>query len=157
LINALYSAGRDKKEITRVVKEYIGIVNEAGIRSYSDYVDILSLSIVFEIPVGKVADYPQYEDGITKYLKSGDISKIDNLKYADFYGTFADYITGKISTEEFSSYMENKWYSTCEEFYWFDAHKSKEDVYTGYWSWLATAIIKKKAVANAKIRYVPNL
>jgi hypothetical protein len=51
--------------------------------------------------------------------------------------------------------MENLWYSTCEEFSWFDTHKSKENVYMGYWSWLAAAIIKKKGIKVEKMKYVP--
>jgi hypothetical protein len=157
LINALYSAGREKKEVEGVVKEYIDIVNnnKVGINSYNDYVDILSLSVIFKIPISKTGEYSKFEDGMTEYLKSGDIEKIYNLKFADFYGAFADYITDKISTADFSSYMENKWYSTCEEFSWFDTHKSKESVYMGYWSWLAAAIMKKKAVQKEEITYVP--
>jgi hypothetical protein len=155
LINALYSAGRDKVETTSVVKEYINNIGKVGVNSYNDYIDILSLAVVFEVPNNKVKDNLRFKDGITEYLKTGDRGEISNLKYADFYGVFADYVTDKISTEDFSSYMENKWYSNCEEFSWYDTHKSKENVYTGYWSWLAAAIMKKKSVQKQNIKYIP--
>jgi hypothetical protein len=155
LINAFYSAGRDKTETTRLVKEYINIVNEVGVHSYNEYVDILSLKIIFGITERLVTDCSGFEDDLTAYLRAGDAKKMSNLKYGDYYGIFADYAMGQISDQAFVTYMENEWYDKCSDFSWFDTHKSKDNIYMGYWSWLAAAIIKMKSAKMQMIKYVP--
>jgi len=39
-------------------------------------------------------------------------------------------------------YLDNKWYKANVDVGWYDSHKSKIDVYTGYWSFEAGAVAK---------------
>lgn len=90
------------------------------------------------------------------FLKNGEILNTESkLLYADYYIVFYQYATGQTDFTEFSAYMNNRWYDSNEAMYWYDSHKKKEDVYTGYWCWLAAALMKIRKATCKDVSYVP--
>ena len=77
------------------------------------------------------------------------------IKYEN-YEFFFDYLAGNVNYSDFTTFIENKWYSTCSDLYWFNNLKSKQDIYTGYWCWLGAAVLKMKKVKSSMIKYIPN-
>ena len=109
-----------------------------------------------------VSDNIKYIIESSEYLKDKLISLLfneetenSNLYYPNEYKVFSDYLEGLSDLNSFRTFMSDKWYEGCKELSWFDSHKSSEDVYTGYWSWVAGACLKLKGDSNVQINYVP--
>ena len=49
-------------------------------------------------------------------------------------------------------YIENKWYKANVDVGWYDSHKSKVDVYTGYWSFEAGAVAKILGLDDSSLK-----
>lgn len=103
----------------------------------------------------------KYDDALVEELKNyvfNENTKCKNaeLMYPNDYGIFLDFLNKKVSTDEFIEYMDNDWYASCKECYFYDSHKTDNETYTGYWSWLAAAILKMMAINNAACRFIPS-
>lgn len=163
LISAEYSCGYSKKKITGTFNKYIENVVQSKISSYNEYADILALSIIFtvsETTKGIIIEATEYDDDLTnmmkEYLQTGKFhDSNESLNYPQQYEIFRHFLDEKIDTDEFAGYMNSKWYNSCKEFYFYDSHLSKEKVYTGYWSWIAAAVLKMKNVSNIDSIYIP--
>ena len=161
LINAKYSLGLQKDEIISDVNELFNYVCEIG--SYKDMIHYLSLAIVFDIDKKRLNNILQceiYDDKLVYQLKEyifGDNKKSNNtcLKYPDHYKPFYDFIDKTIKTSEFVKFMDNQWYDTCKDYSFYDSHKNDKKTYTGYWCWLAAAIIKIKSINDVAGKYIP--
>ena len=64
-------------------------------------------------------------------------------------------LENKISTEKFIEYMDKTWYDSCKDFSFYDAHNNKNKTYTGYWCWLAAAVLKIRSINNVSGKYIP--
>ena len=155
MIHLMYSAGRKKAEIAEFVSKYLDTVSQVGISSYNDYVDVLSFSILFDRVIDEEIRTDEFEDGLTEYLRTGNKESLSFLRYEEFYGIFRQYIIRSASLSDFADYMENKWYPSCKDFSWYETHEAKGNIYVGYWSWLAAAILKKTDSKEVHIKYVP--
>lgn len=164
-LTAQYSRGDTKEEIKDTFFEYLNYVSKTQIKSYIEYIDILSLGILFDIEFGKIETFVIDEDlkdsltkGLEQYLKTKKIEITDeDVLFPKEFKEFYDYLVGKKDKGEFLSFIKNSWYMSCTDFYWFDSHNSKEDIYAGYWSWLGAAILKMKDdKLNEIIQYIPS-
>ena len=161
LINAKYSLGLQRDEIITDVNELFNYVCEVS--SYNDMINYLSLAIVFDIDKKRLKSILQcktYDDILISELKGyilGEKKEYDNLllKYSDHYKLFCDFIDEKIEKSEFIEFMDNQWYDTCKDCSFYDSHKNDKKTYTGYWCWLAAAIIKMKSIKDISGIYIP--
>lgn len=159
LFTAKYSIGASKQELKKIFDDYIEILQIIKTNEYGEYVDVMAIGVLFDMnlkDLQTIAGNDGLHDGIVNVLVNyPDISN-KPLCYPQYYQAFYDYITGKTDIEEFSKYLSVTWYDSSKEFSWYDSHKSKENVYVGYWCWLAAACIilrKEKSIYN--IPYIP--
>lgn len=161
LLTALYSAGADKEEVAEIFQSYLGCVRKCGITTYADMIDLLALAILFQEKYETIKDLmvPAYKDALAGFLESdikGVSDKLDGtLLFEGYFRPFYQYAVGEMNIEEFLLYMTEVWYGTNSDMSWYDAHKSKQDVYVGYWSWLAAALIKVKGDIAKDAAYIP--
>lgn len=157
LINAKYSIGALKPEMKKVVCEYINIIKEIGVNNYEEYINVISLAILFDLmdEVAEISTKEPLNDRLTDILM-GKPNVEKELRFKEYYGQFCNYLEGFIGLIEFEKYMNEEWYKSSEGMYWYDSHKSTEDVYTGYWSWLAAACLKvKKEGEHGTVQFIP--
>lgn len=163
LLSAEYSAGRSKEQIKRTFTEYLSLLKDVPISSYADMVDALALAILYdcsESDIAAILNETKFDDALTRkmkdYILSGAYSTCKaSLEYESHYQVFDEYLNGELDLKEFLKYMENGWYNSCTDFAFFDAHKNIENVYTGYWCWLAAAVLKMNAVTEVVSSYIP--
>lgn len=164
LISAKYSIGAAKQEVQQIYFQYLKALKQCSISDYAEMVDTLSLAILLDTAadaIGFVLENTDYaSDALIDVLKSkisGDkkILEKGQLLFPEQYEMFYRYITGTMDTESFVKFMENEWYALCKDFAWFDSHKSTENTYVGYWSWLAGAVLKINAVAVSEKKFIP--
>lgn len=164
LLSAKYSVGAVKQEVQRIYFQYLKAFKQCSISDYAEMVDILSLAILFDTAADDIRfalENTEYaSDALVSVLKSklsGEKPALENgqLLFPEQYEIFYQYITGSINTESFIAFMEDKWYALCSEFAWFDSHKSTENIYVGYWSWLAGAALKINAAVVSEKQYIP--
>lgn len=162
VLTAEYSLGCDKQEMMSSFKEYLSWASISRISNYAEYVDMLSLSILFDIPyedIKGILDQQQFGDALTEclidYLRTGFyvIKQSVDLQFSKAYDAFTDFLAEK-NVEEFNDFMNNKWYDLNQDAYWYDSHKSKENIYAGYWCWLAAAVLKMVGMTSEG-KYIP--
>lgn len=164
LIAAKYSVGASKQEVGRCVRMYLEALKNCAIADYAELADVLSFAVLFELSVSDVCfvmEYTAYDsDALVCALKnhvesSVALAETDALLFPKDYGVFYHYIQGSVNLDSFLAYMEEEWYASCGDFAWFDSHKSVENIYVGYWSWLAGAVLKMNSVQVTDKRYIP--
>lgn len=52
-------------------------------------------------------------------------------------------------------YLANEWYQGQNDTGWYDAHKSKEDIFSGYWSFVSGAIVKILELDDSSLKDTP--
>ncbi|MCH5249594.1 MAG: DUF1910 domain-containing protein [Lachnospiraceae bacterium] len=164
LFTAEYSYGASKDELERTFSEYCNLVKESAVDSYSEMVDLLSISILLDWQenVKWIKNNETFDDSLIKSLKAylygdGQINDASlDLKYPDYYKVFAEYLDGIKDAEELIQYVNKEWYSSSIDMSWYDSHLSKEDIYVGYWCWLAAAVLKIKECSISNEKYIPS-
>lgn len=164
LLSAKYSIGASKHEVRRYYLKYLETVEQCGVSDYAEMIDILSLAILLDITLDNIKFILENTDydvdsiicALKEILKKHDlVTESDYLLFPQEYEVFYKYIKGNIDTKNFLKFIEEEWYGLCKNFAWYDSHKSKENSYVGYWSWLAGAILKFNSVVPKDVRYVP--
>ena len=160
LISAKYSLGLPKEELDDDVKAYLRFIEEPD--SYNEMIDILSMMIIFGEDAGlykEISSNTKYDDALIAKLKNvlsiSSNGTLSNLKFPDRYEIFMNYLNGKIEADKFIRYIDEKWYNTCSNDYFYDSHKKGTSTYTGYWCWLAAALLKIHPLSEAKGKYIP--
>ena len=166
LFVAEYSYGAMQEELTSIFLKYTEVLKVAGIRSYSDMVDLLSIGILLDCQIDKdwLSEVKQFDDALTINLKRvlnkenvREHSDSGELKYPKYYKIFLDYLYNKITLPQLEDYVLNEWYKESSELSWYDSHLSKENVFVGYWCWVAAAVVKGKGETVGVSKYIPNL
>lgn len=162
ILFAMYSRGDSKQSLKNQFRVYLKHLSQSRISSYYEIVVIISLAILFDITKSEIEfifDESHYDDSLIKTLKvfidTGKITVSDNVLFYEEYRSFYDYISDEINLADFQVFMNNEWYSTCKDLYWFDNLKSKQAIYTGYWCWLGAALLKMKKAKKIEIKYIP--
>lgn len=164
-LTAQYSRGDSKEDIRATFCEYLKYAGKSKIDSYSDYVDILSLSIIFDVNADKLEGIRKEtakEDALVSCLYSYIAKKripengSSKLAFPEVYSVFyASLVGGKDEVQTMLSFIKKGWYESCKDVYWYDSHKSKEDIYAGYWCWLGAAVLKTKGFSCKFFKYLP--
>lgn len=159
LFTAKYSMGASGEELKQLFNVYLDTLMEIKTNEYAEYVDAIAIARLLNIDmtkIEKIRETDDLSDGLTATLmKYPDVSK-EVLRYPNYYQPFYDYISGKTGKDAFMNYMSSAWYPSSEEFAWFDADKSKEDIYVGYWCWIAAACLKlRKEETSSDASFIP--
>lgn len=154
-INALYSYGNSYDEMKPVVSKYIRILSEIKVSSYSEYIDAVSMSIIFDIDLDDKSIAENYmNDRVVNMLLNND--NTNTVFYPSEYNVFIDYLEDKIKSSELKKFISDDWYNNCKDLYWYNSHMSEEKIYSGYWCWIAGACLKLKNEVDISMDYVPS-
>lgn len=113
-------------------KELDLLVKRIRLEEFDDYLVNLLLK---EIGADWEKDGQQFEfDGIYNSLKN--IMESDSMESCDLL----------------ELYLRQEWYDIHRECVWYNTHKSKQNLYDGYWSFEAGAIAKIKKIDDANMK-----
>ena len=164
LMSAKYSIGASRQEVQKLYMKYLEAVKNSSVADYAEMVDILSLAILLDVSIENIEcvlkntafDADALVSVLKNIIQKKDLAtESDDLLFSEIYGVFYQYIRGNVDKGKFLKYMEEEWYDSCKNFSWYDSHKSAENVYVGYWSWLAGAVLKMNTIIVTDRRYIP--
>ncbi|MHC6201993.1 PoNi-like cognate immunity protein [Breznakiellaceae bacterium SP9] len=149
-----YSAGKSKDDIIKKYNKAIQFM-ENGLEKTSGYVQalwLISIAILLNInndefnKLVKIIDEKGIEDYLINYLISFRIKdrKItEKITFKEPYKRLIDIINVPDKRNEcIKVYLKDVWYNGHKDCYWHNNHKSKENIYFGYWSFETGAIVK---------------
>jgi hypothetical protein len=166
-----YSAGYPLEEVK---KDYIEVLN--GLFQYwsdskelSKRLNMVALGVMLEIEdeyfdiLARFIDETGEKEYMFDYLIHSRKPewKISDNVYSDEVFGWIKKVTqmDKPDAEAFmAKYLKSTWYSTHDDFYWYDNHKSKVNTYFGYWCFEAGAIVKVMGLDDTSFkdnRYYP--
>jgi len=181
LIYLLYSYGSPKNDILEAYQNYAqkalesaSMPNSEGL-TYSDVELLSSLAILLDINQDSATFIDTIKNKCTddefncedifiqfffRYMKFGKPMSVDDCKiqdkgYVDLAKVLLAPETEKL--ELFKEFMQKKWYKANKESPWYDFHKSKEEIYVGYWAFECAAIAKIYGFNIDDIKLLPYL
>lgn len=154
-VNIEYSMGKDlnilREDYKKLLKYYSRMWDvEYG---YIGLVRILSMGVMLSIET-RCFDRLEakiLESGLDDYLLNFLLKVIDKkwrlcakeFVFKDIYEPLRVIIEEPNNSKriiEIKEYLEQQWYLIHKETAWFDSHKSKQNIYYGYWSYEAGAV-----------------
>ncbi|WP_149244338.1 PoNi-like cognate immunity protein [Dyadobacter sp. 32] len=145
-------------------------LNQYGLGAYDEMLWMLSLGYLLDVPneyfkkLVEVID----RDGVKDYLfefiiraKIKDRQPITEESYQEFFGvpqTFnklrqaikeSDKTKAEVLVKEF---VTKDWYKNHKEVGWYNSHKSKHNIYFGYWSFETAAVVKIMGLDDSGFR-----
>ncbi|MBC1649719.1 PoNi-like cognate immunity protein [Listeria booriae] len=166
-LNALYSSGATLEEIKEFIPEIIDIMEKAW-KSESCYVEmvwLLSVGIMLEIPeeqmkrLQEIVKSDGAEDYLLNYLMKNDCGNsvttspfLHDVPYKSLQ--FVIESDGEVATNLLKQYLSDEWYAGHDDMGWYDSDKSKEDIYSGYWSFESGAIAKIKGLDDTDLKTI---
>lgn len=160
LVSAKYSMGFSKEEIANDVLALFSYFT--SVNSYNEMINYLSFAILFDISgsnLDAIIDNEEYDDPLVGKLKAYFCEKqgahSDALLYPNYSKPFFDFLNNVIDLKTFIKYIDEEWYDSCKDLYFYDSHKNSNQTYTGYWCWLAAAILKMKSEKAVFSSFIP--
>lgn len=172
LVNLLYSAGEDIEIISNAYQKllfYYGKMWKSDY-GYFELIRILSMGVLLEIEPEHFAELEKkiVDENFNDYLVNYLLAHIDDdwqLKSDTFIfpGIYDDLKViieqeDEIAIPLLEEYLLKKWYLNHKDAAWYNSHKSKQDIYYGYWSYEAGAIVKCLGLDNSflqNVKYYP--
>ena len=131
-----------------------------GLDDYNRTIWILSLGILLDVElsifekIANVIDKIGRKDFLFDYLISIKIANREiskDLLLPKFFGFLKECIETK-NVENLKQYLDKKWYKSMKITYWYDNHKSSNDVHFGYWSFESGAIVKILGLDDSNLK-----
>ena len=145
LISARLSHGDKKDVLVSDFMKYAGCIFQVGFSSYSECVDFYSLAVILGVKDFYIPIPSEYNDDLinilVSYVKDEEPKLHNKLNYRDYYGLFVEYFLGNKSLDDLINYVNDGWYQSSVDFYWFNSHLKNDDVYAGYWCYVASALL----------------
>lgn len=168
-INLMYSKGEKIFSIRDKYIKLVSLYSKMWCRDYGyiELIRILSLAVLLDIKENEISSLFDkiQEDGFDDYLSNYLILYIKSdwnfeskmFVFSGIYDQLKIIIeeTNKSKSLLLENYLTQSWYSNHHDAAWFDSHKSKEDVYYGYWSFEAGAIAKILNIDDSSLKDVP--
>lgn len=82
------------------------------------------------------------------------IKQLNLMKDFKIYNELFKYASSNNCENEIKVFMNEKWYDLCSDFSWYESHKNNNDTYVGYFSFVASAIIKHNKIDSKNIKYI---
>lgn len=154
LLVAGYSDGTKIEELQKGFIDFIQTVHVNWPYAwYSETMWILSWGILLDIDNNMMASFLQevekeyHDDWLMSFLLAykveGYKNNAEKVRFKKPYQAVKDIIEkGNNKENKLAEYLQTKWYNQNTEAGWYDTHKSKENTYSGYWSFETAAIVK---------------
>lgn len=152
----MYSRGDDIISIRECFTELLeGEIFVSNLHNrYVDFLWLFSIGILLEMDdvLLKRLIYLVERDNLNDRL----IDFLIEFRYSEWNGKSTSFLhdnpykafdqiinTNKLAaTERLKQYLEKEWYKGHNDIGWYESHKSKENIYSGYWSFESAAIVK---------------
>lgn len=155
ILVAKFSSGENLAELIPLLKKEIFYAEESW-NAESGYVEMLwmlSMGIMLGIEdmefnkLVVLVDRDILEDYIIDYLITYRVKGRKISEKIEFDNPYKSIVQITKSSKEdaqslLKKYLEREWYKGHNDSYWYDNHKSDENIYFGYWSFEAGAIVK---------------
>jgi hypothetical protein len=153
-IYASYSCGKTIEELRQGYDALVNVGMKVNLLSYSQLIDIASFAVLLKpkhdtkVKVVSIITQNRQDDilleGFGNFLEGkGFIYASKNFKFKDIYKDISAVITQSDKNKQLellTDYIKNNWYDSNKESAWHDSHKSKEDIYVGYWCFEGLAL-----------------
>lgn len=161
---ARYSSG---EELAVLEKEYFKLIDEWEEVWESEYynknLQMISLAVLFEVNKESAKKIKEMlkKTNINDWLFDFLLDSLDEQKtgenkellFPEAFSTLQEVVFAKNKVELLKQYLEKEWYN--EDCGCYEAHKSKENIYYGYWSFEAGAIAKILNLDDSSLKNVP--
>ncbi|MFS4484286.1 PoNe immunity protein domain-containing protein [Hyunsoonleella sp. 2307UL5-6] len=135
-------------------------LNQYGISAYNQMLNMLSLGYLFNIPSEKfqtlveIIDRDGIKDELFEFIISAKLSDrqpIESESYQRYFGipeaysrlrNIIDLPNKEEAAEQMDMYLKKDWYNIQKDTGVKDLHNSRHDIYYGYWSFEAAAVVK---------------
>lgn len=169
VFNALYSAGAPLEDLRKFYPRVLNSMKKVW-DSESGYVEMLwmiSTGIMLEVPQTELQQIDRMvnEDGIKDYLfefllrhNKEALGTNNSFIHCRPYKKLFSVInspTKEESLELLREYLVNEWYQGHNDTGWHDTHKSKEDIFSGYWSFESGAVVKILELDDSSLKDIP--
>lgn len=142
------------------IKKDDHIFNQYGFGAYQKMLEMLSIGYLLDIPNDKfqllvnVIDRDEVKDKLFEFIisaKSTDRQPIESESYQRYFGipeaysrlrNIIDLPNEEEAAEQMDMYLKKDWYNIQKETGVKDLHNSRYDIYYGYWSFEAAAVVK---------------
>ncbi|KSU86513.1 hypothetical protein A2U94_12390 [Bacillus sp. VT 712] len=173
-LRAMYSAGFPAQNIREFLPEVIGVMEKVWNKE-SGYIRMLwmtSIAVMLNIEDEEFNRLVTMirKEGLNDYLINYFIA-FRNGEVSDFYEQSKFYvknpyvklkkviegskISKEISIERLEEYIKKYWYRGHSDEAWYDAHKNKHGIYSGYWSFESGAIAKILKLDDSALKDTP--
>lgn len=167
---ASYSSGAPLERIIELFPKVLHSMKPVwnSDRGYVEMVWMISIGIMLDIQEDEMLELKKMveEDGLKDCLINFLFSYINkdweegtqNFKFEIPYKYLENVINASNNSESLThlkSYLLNKWYHGHKDTGWYDTHKSKVDIYSGYWSFESGAIAKILELDDQILKNVP--
>lgn len=164
ILIARYSKG---DELALLEQEYLSLVEEWEEIYEPDYynknLQMISLAVLFELDttfvkrIKRMVEKSGINDWLFAFLLNWlDDEKTENdkaLLFPDTFSTLRKAVFEENKAELLKKYLSNDWYN--EDCGCYEAHKSKQNIYYGYWSFEAGAMAKILNIDDDILRNQP--
>ena len=157
---AIYSVGEPKEKVYQVYESLMNLITEDTELSYRELLEISSLTILLsdeishKVLMATLIKKSGFEDDLLFFLMdalvgTSEVRNQSGLMFPHHHHILLNVLwekDQKKAEEALLTYLEKHWYEGNTDAAWYDAHKSLEDIYFGYWSLESGAIAKIKGL-----------
>lgn len=168
-LRAMYSAGCSIAEIRDFFHEVIDSIEHSWDGGhYVKMLWMLSIGVMLNIEDEQFARLERLvrkydlHDSLIEFLIQGKKERTrtikENLLFEDPYANLVEVIQTDGETdqiEKMKTYLEKYWYKGHRDAGWYDSHKHRDDIYSGYWSFESGAIVKILGLDDSSLKNVP--
>jgi hypothetical protein len=164
---AKYSVGVDISELKKEINPILFVMEKSWKKSngYVQMVWMLSIGIMLEIENGEFSklvklveeDNPNdfLVDFLIRYRVPSWQGKSDGFMFNRPYQTIKEIVSSndKIkSLDRLKKYLSKEWYRGHSDAGWYNAHKNKWNIHTGYWSFESGALVKILGLDDSSLK-----
>jgi hypothetical protein len=168
-IRAMYSAGCSVAEIRDFFPEVIDSIEHSWDGGhYVKMLWMLSIGVMLNIGDEQFARLEslvrkhELHDSLIEFLIQGKKEHTSSIKgnllFKDPYAKLVKVIQtdGEMDqVERMKTYLEKYWYKGHRDAGWYDSHKHKDDIYSGYWCFESGAVAKILGLDDSSLKDVP--
>jgi hypothetical protein len=168
---ALYKGWeKNRRHISITENDETLFLNQYGEESYRHILELISTAVLidasyedFEL-LQEFIDRDNVNDLLYEFLLKSKIEKRKDIvteSYSHFFGINQKYgrlksiikqTDNSLAEKELKFYLDNEWYKNLKDTPLYNEHLNKHNIYSGYWCFVAAAIVKIKVLDDRTFR-----
>lgn len=158
--------------ITYLKNKEVVELNQYTFSGYIDILDILSFSVLLDIPthyfrmIADIISKDDVKDFLINFLLKFKLKGLIGFSEESYNDEKYLHINKRLgalkkiinmedkatANKELKSFLEKKWYSSLKDTGYYNQHKNPHNTYTGYWCFVAAAIVKIKGLDDSSFK-----